>query len=111
MSAFKVDPLNLENISVGLPEKNWGKSVQEFLSYDQTNIKQTVETTFCTLWRDLLDPAFMVTLTKALPGLLAALTFLVVRTNPLLLGPGVTPTALVLTKPLYLNIIKIFIIY
>merc|ERR1719239_359874 len=54
------------------------------------------------LWRDLLAPAFMVVLTMLLPGLLAALAFLVVKTNPLLSAAGVTPTAFLLTSPLYL---------
>ena len=48
--AFKVDALNLEtinqakNISTGLPSspiKIWGKSVQEFLSYDLWADKKT----------------------------------------------------------------------
>merc|ERR1712080_175541 len=47
-------------------------------------------------------PAFMVTLSIFLAGLLVALALLVVKTKPLLSVAAVTPTAFLLTRPLYL---------
>ena len=60
MFAIKIDPLNLEsqnqakNILVGLPSsliKIWGKSIQEFLSYDWTNIHNDMQTENTTLYK------------------------------------------------------------
>merc|ERR1712130_1091503 len=53
------------------------------------------------LWRLLPSPAFMVTERVALEGLWDSFALLVVTTKPLL-SAALTPTALVLTRPLYL---------
>merc|ERR1719423_288117 len=58
--------------------------------------------TALTLCNDLLGPAFMVVATIALAGLKEFFDLLVVRTNPLLSGAALTPTTLLLTRPLYL---------
>merc|ERR1719378_44281 len=54
------------------------------------------------LWRLLPRPAFMVTARVDLEGLWDSFALLVVTTKPLLSAAALTPTALVLTSPLYL---------